>query len=323
MRVEEQIHKLEGSNISTSHMDIFAWDGEKTTGYVSAPWNPNFRGTGTVKSKMGGQFKATYWLTPLEQEVFDLRSPLTEILDKARWNLSGPEKIGQHASYCLESVGLWEDDIKLQVWIDPSRDFAPIQIKLTLTFEDGNNIVERMSDVRLEQRDGIWIVADAVLTFENPRKKDPRKRKFATRFSVRDYHVGIELSDDIFQVEFPKGTRVYDEILKTGYIVGEGVFVTNEDGSVDFIRKESLDYKDEMQVPEIKLPGPNNIEIKASAGRLSVPDTQTTQKSTVSPTVLAKEGLAHKRWPILVAIFAFACVLSASAYVYYRLAWRK
>ena len=150
-----------------------------------------------------------------------------------------------------------------QVWFDPTRDFAPIQIKLTLKFEDGINIVERMSDVRLEQRDGIWIVADAVLTFENPRLKDPRKRRFATRFSVRDYHVGIELSDDIFQVEFPIGTRVYDEILKTGYIVGEGIYVTNEDGSPEFVRNDSLDYKYEMEAPESKLPSPNSIELKA------------------------------------------------------------
>jgi len=323
MRVEEKIHNLEGSNTNISHLDIFAWDGEKATGYVSAPWDPNARSSGSVKSKMGGPFKASYWLTPLEQEVFDLRRPLPEILDKARWNLSGPEKIGQHASYCLESVGLWKDGAKLQVWFDPTRDFAPIQIKLTLKFEDGINIVERMSDVRLEQRDGIWIVADAVLTLENPRMKDPRKRRFATRFSVRDYHVGIELSDDVFQVEFPIGTRVYDEILKTGYIVGEGIYVTNEDGSPEFVRNDSLDYKYEMEAPESKLPSPNNIEIKASTGRLSVPDTQTTRKSTASPAVLAKEGSAQKRWPILVAIFAFGCVLSASAYVYYKLAWRK
>jgi len=58
----------------------------------------------------------------------------------------------------------------------------------------------------------------------------------SSRFSVKNYHVGVELTDDMFGIKFPKGTRVYDSIIEMGYIAGEGFWVTNEDGAVEFVR---------------------------------------------------------------------------------------
>ncbi|UCG50124.1 MAG: hypothetical protein JSU94_10110 [Phycisphaerales bacterium] len=319
MRVEERIHGFEGAGTYLHHLDIFAWDGKKTTGYVSPPWNPDMKPTGSVKPRMGGQFLASYWLTPLEQAVLDIRAPLVEILDKAQWRLSGPETIGEYTTYRIDSIGL--GNFILKVWLDPTRDFAPIQIDLTLTFEDGINIVERMTDVRLEQKDGVWVVADAVLRFHGPRHKNPRAREFYTRFSVTDYEVGVELSDDIFQIEFPEGVRVYDEILKTGYVVGEGVYVADENGYAEFVRTDPQDYISEMQARGAPGAGPNNSGPIPKPAQPLVPDTRPGPAATSGPNVLAETPPAKRRWPIIAAALTLACVLLAAGVMIGRHKW--
>jgi len=322
MRVEAKMYNLQDKQID--RVELFAWDSKKATGYARWPQDLDAKLSGSVKSAKRGPFKTSYWLTPLEQEVFDIRRPLSEILDEAQWTLSNPEEIGHYSAYRLEGTGLWDDKANLQVWIDPTKDFAPVQLILTIKFEDGVNIVEKMSDVRLEQKDGVWVIADAVHTFENPRQKDPNKRKFATKFSIKDYHVGIQFPDETFQIKFPKGTWVYDEIIKIGYIAGEGLWVTEKDGLTHFVQADSLDNID-ISIHEGMPFSSNSTDTKLSTKTLSAPNVPQVQENLVPtqplPVESAKNISTPNRWLIVVTILTVGCMSIVG--VYLILAQRK
>ncbi len=322
MRVEAKMYNLQSNQID--RVELFAWDSRKATGYAMWPQDPNNGLSGSVKPAKSGPFTTSYWLTPLEQEVFDIRRPLSEILDEAQWTLSGPEKIGQYSAYKLEGTGFWEDKAKLQVWIDPTQDFAPVQLIFTIEFEDRVNIVEKMSDVRLEQKDGVWVIAEAVHTFENPRQKDPHMRRFATRFSIKDYRVGIQFPDDTFQIKFPKGTWVYDEIIKTGYIAGEGFWVTDKDGLTHFVQADSLDNID-ISINEDTQSSYNNIDTTLNTKTVSSPNVPESQENLASTSPLPLESAENistpNWWLIVITILTIGCMSTVG--VYLLLAQRK
>jgi len=328
MLVTRKIHNIKGYHVDVQSVETFAWDGKKTTGFQQPVGDPSSKLSGSVKPGRAWAFETVYWLTPLEQEVFDLRKPLCKVLDETQWLLSGPEKIGEYSAYKLESMGLWKDNAKLQTWIDPTRDFAPVQTSLTLKFEDGRgDMSEKMCDVRLEKKEGVWVITSASLMFENAREVDPKKRKFATRFSVTDYHVGVKLSDDMFQVEFPKGTRVYDEILKVGYIAGEGVWLADKDGTKFVSSRSALDDIKKLPDENSSHISGHNTESGDDSNISSLSDTNQTSKIQMQVQALSKEPVKQtvtSGWHLgFVAIFAAICIVGAGAYFFHTLFQRK
>lgn len=211
-----------------NRIERYAWDGKKSTGYAEIPNKPELRRSGTVLSEEGHIFETVYWQTPLEQETFDLRCSLAETFDKSSWTLVKTEMIDGYDTYLIESNGIRFANSKLQAWIAPAKDFAPVRMILTIKLKDDKGFIEEMRDVHLEKKDDIWVITDATLVFED----QIRGRKFATRFIAKEYDVGVDLTSENFNIDFPHGTLVYDDILEVGYIVGEGKFVCGSKGVI-------------------------------------------------------------------------------------------
>ncbi len=228
MRVKRETYYTDDQRISS--VDVYAWNGKRKVGYTQF-LDRKQRTGGTVKGEKGDS--GLYWFTPLELEVFDIPKPLWDLVDELQWSVTGPEQVGEYQAYRLESSGSSDDPRKVRIWVDPTRDFAPVRVSLTLRYEGIKEISEEMTDVKLIQQNGIWIVGRATMSIDNP--NNPKNGRTIHHFSVQDCKIGLELPDKTFDVEFPHGTWVWDDILKTGYIAGEGVFVKNDDGKMDLL----------------------------------------------------------------------------------------
>ncbi len=209
----------------------FSWDGKKEMGYARKVADPNQinprRPLGHIQPRKSGTFQFLRWMTYIEQEVLDIPKPLSEILDECQWSLSGPVQVGEYTTYLLESKGLLDNVAKLKVWIDPTHDFAAAKIHLALDIENRKAIWQTLDDIKLEERDGVWVMTKATIKGVNENIDDEKEnRVHYERFTAKEFQVGIEIPEDTFQVKFPKGTGIYDGITKRSYIVGEGAYPT-------------------------------------------------------------------------------------------------
>lgn len=248
IRVCQSIYDVYDTGVSELYkIEHFAWNGEKFTGYAEPQDDTNSRVSGSVSNERNYILNAGFWRTPLEQQIFDLDCTLSEVLTQAEWELSGPEQIGDSKVWCLKSIGLEEGYSTLKVWIDPERDFAPVQMEFRMKIDGQKEIIEKMTNVKLEQEDGLWVIKDATVLLENPFLK---KHKYgAMRFSTENYQLGVDVQDSDFEIVFPEGTWVYDEIIEMGYIVGEGTWITHPDGTNEFV---STGNPDNLQdIPEL------------------------------------------------------------------------
>ena len=306
--------KRDTVNINDAQIDKvehFTWNEKKMMGYTELLREPSSKIMGTVRPEKSSPFELGYWLTPLEQEVFDMRQPLSEIVNKGEWQLSGPELIGLYSAYKLTGKGLWQDKAKLEVWIDPTRDFAPVQIMLHITVQDRGTIIEKMSDISLKQVNGIWIISDAIFSVDNAVLKGGS----ASRFSVKNYQIGVDLKDDIFEIKFPEGAWVFDQIVQMGYIVGKGVWVTDANGLTEFAQTGGLDT--------INTPISPKRELSKTKTALREPNLIPPMVNKPADIVSSKtNGFSEEK--ISFAKIAIAvCVVIGFSYIFYRIKRRN
>lgn len=232
---------------SVTRIEEGAWNGSKRRGYGYDPAQTDDTSTysGTVSSKPGTAIHGGYWMTALEQQVFDLRVPLIELIDDPQWNtrwrIADRPRIDGAQTYLIESEGILGGKGRVRAWIDPARDFAPRRIEVILKTDKHGDITERMEHVKLDQRNGVWVIVDAKLTIHNPAIKADTKYGFY-RFTASKYEPDPDITDDELQLEFPKGTSVWDDVIQTAYVAGEGVFVAGEDGTVEYLASDRPDH---------------------------------------------------------------------------------
>ena len=220
--------------------DTFAWDGEKRMGYVCDPNNPNSGASGSIAdNKDAGQFKIGYWQTPFEQMVFDLPISLSDLVsnNKDNWSIEGPEKIGQYNAYKLVSNGKPGDNWNAEIWISPDHGFAPVQMKVVITPPKGEPVIEEMRDVVLVNVDGAWVQESSTIEIVNSSQS---QTPYIQKVKLDGYKIGHDIPDDMFVIQFPKGTKVLDRIKNIAYIAGEGVIVKNDDGRVELVEYNTL-----------------------------------------------------------------------------------
>jgi len=232
---------------------FFAWDGQRKTGYGFSPDHPEVACSGTVEAKKSHSFRAGYWTTPFEQEVFDLHKPLWEVVKKGQWEIAGCRTIDGSKVVGVRSVGLWNGDVVLTVWVDPAKDFAPREIAFSVwplaSREDRKECTEVMKDVILDRRDGVWVVTAATIIIDNPNLSTVKHQE--QRISIDRYRVGVDLDDGIFTIQFPHGTKVWDDITKLSYVVGGPVYYMNKDNLIDGARPgNTLSEISEVGIPQ-------------------------------------------------------------------------
>jgi hypothetical protein len=243
--IRVKLSDLNIDNGEVSRIERFAWNGVKFTGYAEILRSLNSRLSGYVSNYPKSILRLGFWRTPLEQQVFDLDKPLAEVLNLADWKVSGPEPIGESSAWCIESIGLHEGHWRLKVWIDPEKDFAPVQMELRIEIDGKHDVIEKMTNVKLEKEDDVWVIKEAYVFLENPYLREGIRYN-VKHFIAHHYRLNVEVKDDDFVMEFPRGTWVYDEIAEMGYIAGEGAWITHPDGKHEFVSAESLDDLQEM-----------------------------------------------------------------------------
>ena len=216
-------------------LDVYAWDGIRYARYTSA-LNETHPRTGGRLAANPGPGTALYWGTATETEVFDIRKPLWEVVTEGEWRLVGVEPVGRYRAHKLIGSGFVGGSADVQLWVDSTRDFAPVQLVVTIKLADAQAIVETLNDVRLEQRGGTWVISEASYTVNNPKTE----RIGEYRFVVEEYDVGVDFEDEDFKVVFPEGATVWDETTKMWHVIGKGVVLPQE-GAKGYIRTAPSD----------------------------------------------------------------------------------
>jgi len=224
----------------------FTWNGDLSyEGWMDAERpNSDYYKSGIIYTDKSPHFDLGLWPTPVEMEVFELHKTLPELLEMGRWRISGPVQIGAYDNvYKLEGRQLYspEHTDVLEVWISPLHDFVPVQMRHTQNGKTSYHNFEAtytMDRVRLEQINGVWVIAEAVCTFDT---NESRRKAVATGyFRLRRHELIGELKRSFFELFYPEGTPVYDYRLGTTYIVNQGIYVSDDTGR-HFVKYEDLD----------------------------------------------------------------------------------
>jgi len=195
----------------------FAWDGRRQTNWSEMPQHPELGKRGAIFGYQAGQFDGLFYLTVMEERVFECEKPLAELVNLGQWRLTGRETIGAYHAWCIESLDVVDNVAQIKAWIDPERDFAPVQLLLRIPLSRGREAIHKMTDVTLERANGVWVISSAKLLLHNPAVGDSWA---VVTYTMEDVQVGLDIPDDRFVIDFPPGTSVYDDISKIGYTVG-------------------------------------------------------------------------------------------------------
>jgi len=243
------------------HRDLFTWNGLKMMGMGFEPENPDKIIGGTVQAGKNMNFELFHWQTPVEHEIFRYNNTLPELLEMGRWKLTGPENVGDYdKAYKLEGRHFFSEDDSdvLEVWIDPLRDFAPVKMRHNVpkkTSKIAFPAIYELNDIKLEQRNGVWIITEALYSYEN--LEEEMKKKYENpicfcKFKVAEYEIDPDLDESLFIIDYPRGTEVYDSIIETSYVVGEGIYLRNESGRMGYVKLHDFDVSNPRDILELE-----------------------------------------------------------------------
>ena len=166
---------------------------------------------------------------------------LSEAVQNEEWELIGKKTVGAYAAWGLRTkapFGKLKESV--EVWLAPDRDFAPVEVTETISFPRGKPIRARLADVELVQRDGRWVMGRAKVLTYNP---DYREDEFVTAFQLREYKAAIP-ANVVFEVKFPVGTVVFEEVKRLGFVAGKHAEVKGADGLLRSVEIDLFpDYK--------------------------------------------------------------------------------
>ena len=266
------------------NLELVAWDGKVRTAYVEDLIRPGSKPGGTVKGEMGS-FYSGYWPTAMEMWVFDVRKPLTEILDVASLELNGVAKIGNYDTVKLTAKNFFGDSAILEVWVAPKKDFAPVKLRLVYHMQEPvKDVFLTMDNVKLAKKGDVWVIMESAIKVVNPNTSKKIKGQISY-YKASDYQLSIPIDEKMFKIDFPRGTRVYDGILQQGYVVGEGMFVGDANGGGEYIpfeqAPESSNQKEEQdtfdkkksEAEDLKTDSPTAIQTSEIDEQIAVVET--------------------------------------------------
>lgn len=296
------------------NLELVAWDGQVRTAYVENLAQKESNPGGTVKGTMGS-FYSGYWPTAMEMWVFDVQKPLSEILENASLQLGGSEKIGVDEAVKVTAKDFFGEAATLEVWIAPKKDFAPVKLRMIFDMQEPKkDIILTMDKVKLENKDNVWLIMESAIKVVNLNASKNLKGT-VSYFKASNYQLNIPIDEKMFKIDFPKGTPVYDSILQQGYIVGEGMVVTNAKGEGEYIPFElAPEFKNEIASPTgIGKKVTPLEEIKAdNSSTPQVPKDD--KKLAVTETVSQKQTLLY----VITVLIAIICVTALAIRVWRR-----
>jgi hypothetical protein len=206
-----------------------AWNGQKAT--TLGRWFDSKKSgkdtvTGTIESQKSYAFRCNAF-TAFEGSVFDADEPVIEWFAKIEWKALGVKEIGGRQAWGIANVEN-PRGIVLEVWVDAARDFAPLEMTITRSGPGIKTSFQKMTEVVLQRVKGMWVIQRAKIINNNPQIKDYEEQEETVQIS--EYDIRLKLPDETFVVAFPQDTAVWDDVIKTSYIVGRGVWVKDEKG---------------------------------------------------------------------------------------------
>lgn len=183
-------------------------------------WPPTRAGSEAfayIKEKADNDVTITEkFLTPLEQQFFDLYQPWPSVMQLFGFSLTGREEILGRECVKLENT-LRTNEYLLTVWLDPTLNYAPV--KATSRYVALEQPIEwemRISE-HLQVGDR-WFAKSAVLVMSNP---NVVKKKAVTQVDVTGISEGVEFTPQSLRRRFPAGTLVRDFIRMQKWRVDE------------------------------------------------------------------------------------------------------
>ena len=280
--------------------ETIAWNGTKETTLASQPTNPEEKPGGIIGPTKSPNYQFDYWQTPIEGEVFETRKTVVQLLETGQWRLWGPEKLGEHDNvYKLEGRQFFAegDSDVMEIWIDPVRDFAPVKIKHSIP-EPSSLIpfpaVYELSEIKLEQRDGVWVIVEAVCHFDLNKPEALKKYENPDcyyKFQVEEYQVNPEMDESLFEIQYPSGTLVFDRFLEIAYTIGVGMplrDVFDNKVDVDFEKWNISEPREAFELEKIPddaeiIPAPRQAAERENTGEDAPEIPEQTSAARLSP----------------------------------------
>jgi len=194
-------------------LNIKSFDGE-----ILRSWGKNNKALLQIpiESTLANIFCGTPCIFHLFQKPFAQLKTWVDILnDRENFQVvlfPNTEKINNQSCYVLEATQK-SSNFKYTLWIAPERGFMPVKSILTLKHAKYLFITEYK---KFEQ---IWFPVSGKVEGLVKNEEGEILVHGIIEFEITDIEINKGIEDSFFQINFPKGTEVYDERTGINYIV--------------------------------------------------------------------------------------------------------
>lgn len=284
-----------------------AWNGRELTILTERPEAPPERRFGGVIGGEPPDPSSYYWRTLVENAFLTCPEPLAQLVGRGFWKPLGVKQHGAYRGFGLTTARALDEypDHEFEAWVAPEQGLAPVRARVA-RYRRGKLIFEAVLDnVRLEQRDGNWIMSEARVTLAN-HPADPESPDVVFVYELGDFKRHPAVREEDFTLRFPVGARVYDGIEKMSFIAGKAVFVQNAEGAHTLVPITRFPQY-EARTDHTRGLTAEELEKLATVVDGRSPGTQPVRRETV-PSHHAASG--YPRWQNLIAIgIGFALIL--------------
>ena len=161
--------------------------------------------------------------TNLYRNVRDLT--MSEFLEQSVIKRIEPCNVEGHEGFMVEVVhcdSSAETPLEQKLYFDADRGFVPVKVetfRLDLSTKEPV-MVATVLEFKKFDKNIYFPVRGRLDSFERD-ESGKMKKSFSVLSIAEDTKVNTELPPDIFNVEFPHGTKVYDEFIDADYVVTE------------------------------------------------------------------------------------------------------
>lgn len=220
----------------------FAWNGRRFVDLVkwdSPNGKPRVTPGGSISAEPNkGVCDYLYFLTPLEESIFDVPLPLGEVMAHGNWELVGIEEVLGRSAWHVRGAHIGNrPDLaitRIDLWIDPSRGFVPLRIDTSIPLND-QTLLSRLEVTEATQVGSCWVIRSAVSHVHSAPSKPIIEQ--ICRYTLDYQNVGNPIPDTAFDIEFPPGTTVWDDVGKFSFTAGVGEIVKRPDGLLGMVPK--------------------------------------------------------------------------------------
>jgi hypothetical protein len=207
-----------------------AWNGTIFTGYEEHPEHPDIKLQGSRVARLPPMFRSDYVWATWEQYALEFSDSLSALTTSMQWTAEGMEMIDGRPVWKIHSAAGPATNRKvIEVWLDAVRDFAPVRMRCYAPAMGRDKLSAEMTNVRLEEHAGVWLISAATILVHNS-LADTKYPLNRYEIKITDWKVGMPIPADAFEIKFPKGCVVWDDIAKNTYSAGEWVLNREPDG---------------------------------------------------------------------------------------------